>query len=179
MCDKLGEPLSGGEAVAVDLSIREACVDDAGAVLDVLNPIIEAEPVAFDSPISEPDERSYIVGFPERGVFNVALWDGELIGFQSLEPFATYTRLFDHVGVLGTYVAAAHRRRGVATRLFAATFAAARTKGYEKLFTYVRADNPAALATYEAHGFRVVGRAERQLKLGDRYIDEVIVERFL
>jgi len=165
--------------VAVDLIIREVCVDDAAAVLGVLNPIIEAEPVAFDSPLSEPDERTYIAGFPERGVFNVAVWDGGLVGFQSLEPFAPYTRLFDHVGVLGTYVVAAHRRRGVATRLFAATFTAARAKGYEKLFTYVRADNPAALAAYQAQGFRVVGRAERQLKAGDRYIDEVIVERFL
>lgn len=163
----------------MELIIREACVDDAAAVLDVLNPIIEADPVAFDSPLSEPDERAYIAGFPERGVFNVALWAGDLVGFQSLEPFATYTRFFDHVGVVGTYVIAAHRRRGVATRLFAATFIAARAKGYEKLFTYVRADNPGALATYEAQGFRVVGRAEGQLKAGGRYIDEVIVERLL
>jgi len=163
----------------VNLVIREARVDDAAAILGVLNPIIAAEAVAFDAPLTEADECSYIVGFPARGVFHVALRDGELVGFQSLEPFATYTRLFDHVGVLGTYVAAACRRQGVATSLFAATFAAARAKGYEKLFTYVRADNPAALATYEAQSFRAVGRAERHLKVGDRYVDEVIVERFL
>ena len=163
----------------MDLIIREACVDDATAVLGVLNPIIASEAVAFDAPLADADERGYIGGFPARGVFHVALRDGELIGFQSLEPFASYAHLFDHVGVLGTYVAATHRRCGVATRLFAATFDAARARGYEKLFTYVRADNPPALATYEAQGFRVVGRAERHLKVGDRYVDEVVVERFL
>jgi len=76
-------------------------------------------------------------------------------------------------------VAAAYRRQGVAAALFAATFAAARAKGYEKLFTYIRADNSAALAAYEAQGFRIVGVAERHLRVADRYIDEIVVERFL
>ena len=88
-------------------------------------------------------------------------------------------RIFDHVGVLGTYVDAACRRQQVASRLFAATFAAARVKGYEKLFTYIREDNPPALAAYAGQGFRVVGRAERHLKVDGRYVAEVIVERFL
>lgn len=57
-----------------------------------------------------------------------------------------------------TYVDAACRRQQVASRLFTATFTAARAKGYEKLFTYIREDNPAALAAYAAQGFRVVGK---------------------
>jgi L-amino acid N-acyltransferase YncA len=102
-----------------------------------------------------------------------------VVGFQSLEPFASYTHAFDHVGVPGTFVDLACRRQGIATRLFAATFDAARRKGYEKLLTYVRADNPAALATYLSQGFRVVGRAEAQVKIGGRYIDEIVIERML
>jgi L-amino acid N-acyltransferase YncA len=168
-----------GEEARLDLTIREAVVEDAAAVIAVLNPIIAAEPVAFDEPLTEANERDYIRTLSERGVFHVALLAGDVVGLQSLEPFATHTHLFGHVGVLGTYVAAAHRRCGIAGRLLAATDAAARSKGYEKLFTYVRADNPAALAAYEALGFRVVGRAERQLKTRNRYVDEIIVERFL
>ncbi len=165
----------------MDLIVREAREDDAAAVLGVLNPIIESEAVAFDAPLTEADERSYLASFPSRGVFQIALrrHDELLVGFQSLEPFATYTSLFDHVGVLGTYVDASCRRQRVASRLFAATFTAARAKGYEKLFTYIREDNPAALAAYAGQGFRVVGRAERHLKVGGRYLAEVIVERFL
>ena len=59
------------------------------------------------------------------------------------------------------------------------TFDAARGKGYEKLFTYVRADNVGALAFYLGLGFRIVGTAQRQAKIGQRYVDEVIIERFL
>jgi len=165
----------------MQLLIRKACTDDAAAILAILNPIIESEAVAFDVPLREEDECKYIAGFPSRGVFNVALRrsDGRLVGLQSMEPFASYSRRFDHVGVLGTYVDASCRRRGVATRLFEATFAAARLKGYEKLFTYIREDNPAALATYGGQGFRTVGRAERHLKVDGRYVAEIIVERFL
>ena len=63
----------------------------------------------------------------------------------------------------------------------------AREKGYEKLFSYVRADNPAALAFYQRLGFEIVGTARRQARIGARhsarysvrYIDEIIIECFI
>lgn len=166
----------------LDVVVREVRPEDAAAVVGVLNPIIAAgAPVAFDAPLTEEAERRYITALPERGLFLVAVRrvSGALVGFQSTEPFATSTHAFDHVGVIGTYVELACQRRGVAGRLFAATFDAAPRKGYEKLFTYIRDDNPAALAAYAKHGFEVVGRARRHAKVGGRYVDEIIVERLL
>jgi L-amino acid N-acyltransferase YncA len=96
-----------------------------------------------------------------------------------MEPFAHYTHAFDHVGVLGTYVNLNCRRQGIATQLFRSTFAAAIRKGYEKIFTFVRADNPAALQTYLNQGFRTVGTAERQARVGGQYVDEIIIEKLL
>jgi RimJ/RimL family protein N-acetyltransferase len=63
--------------------------------------------------------------------------------------------------------------------LFKATFEVARCKGYEKIFTYVRGDNPAALATYLSRGFKVVGTAQKHAKVNGKYVDEVLIERFL
>jgi RimJ/RimL family protein N-acetyltransferase len=63
--------------------------------------------------------------------------------------------------------------------LFQATFDAARRKGYRKLFTYVRADNSAALASYCNQGSEVVGTARRHARINGKYVDEVIIERFL
>ena len=94
-------------------------------------------------------------------------------------PFADYTHAFDHVGVIGTFVSLPHRRQGIAGRLFRSTFEAARLKGYEKFFTFIRADNPAALATYRRHGFEVIGTARRQARMKHGYIDEILVETFL
>jgi L-amino acid N-acyltransferase YncA len=123
-------------------------------------------------------ELDFIRRFPARGVFKVVVDAAteRLVGFQVLEPFASYTAAFDHVATLGTYVDLERRREGIATRLFAATFAAAREKGYEKVFTFVRADNQAALRTYLARGFTVIGTARDHARVDGRYVDEILIE---
>jgi L-amino acid N-acyltransferase YncA len=164
------------------LVIRDVDPSDAEAIVRILNPIIDARVyTALDTPFSVDAERNYILNFPQRGVWKVAVrqTDGSLVGFQIMEPFATYTTAFDHVGTLGTFVDLGLRRQGVAKRLFDATFEAAADKGYEKIFTFVRADNPAALRTYLTQGFIVIGTAQRHAKIDGQYIDEILIEKFL
>ena len=164
------------------MTIRDVLPDDAEPIVGILNPIIDARIyTAFDQPFTVEAERSYILGFPARGVWKVAVrsTDGRVVGFQVLEPFGSYTAAFDHVGTLGTYVALDVWRQGVARRLFAATFVAAREKGYEKISTFVRADNPAALAAYVAQGFQIIGRAAQHAKIDGRYVDEILIEKLL
>ena len=166
----------------MELLIREARPDDAEAIVGIFNPIIEAGIyTVFDTPFTVEAERDYILNFPQRGVFHVAvnLPDHKIVGFQSMEPFATYTQAFDHVGVLGTYVDLSSRRQGISRQLFEATFNLARHKGYEKIFTFVRSDNKVALAVYLNHGFQIVGTAQRQAKIDGRFVDEIIIEKFL
>jgi L-amino acid N-acyltransferase YncA len=166
----------------MNLSIRDVEPSDAAGIVRVLKPIIEARRfTALDTPPSVETERDYVIDFPERGVWKVAERqpDQTIVGFQVLEPYASYTHAFDHVGTLGTYVDLDLRRHGIARRLFAATFDAAREKGYEKIFTFVRADNPAALQTYLGQGFVVIGNAKRQAKIDGRYIDEILIEKWL
>lgn len=163
------------------LLVRDVTPADAEAVVAILNPIIEARLyTVFDQPFTADAERDYISRFPFRGVWKLAVREsGEVVGFQVLEPFGSYTTAFDHVGSLGTYVALDQRRQGIARVLFSATFHAARQKGFEKIFTFVRADNPAALAAYTDQGFVVVGTARRHAKIDGRYVDEVLIERAL
>ena len=162
------------------IEIRDVRIEDAEEILAILNPIIAARCyTALDTPFTVEQEREFIRTFPESGTFLAAV-DTDLkriVGFQDVSPFADFTHAFDHVGVIGTYVDLELRRRGVATQLFAATYQAARRKGYEKFFSYVRADNEAGLQTYLRQGFRIVGKAERQAKIDGKYIDEVIIER--
>jgi L-amino acid N-acyltransferase YncA len=173
----IAQPAAGG----ADVVIREVRPSDAAGIVAVLNPIIATgAATTLTTALAEDDERRYIAGFPSRGLFVVAVADdGVIVGLQSVEPFDASTHAFDHVGVIGTFVDLGWRRRGVASRLFAATFAAAPGKGYEKLFTYIRADNAAGLTAYARRGFEVVGVARRHARIAGRYIDEVMVERFL
>lgn len=162
--------------------VREVCPDDAEEIVGILNPIIESGAyTVLDLPVTADIEREFIKNFPERGLFYVALdeHDRRIIGFQNIEPFATYTNAFDHVGIIATYINLSHRRQGVGQCLAEVVFENARAKGYEKLFTYVRADNAGALAFYSKLGFRVVGTTRKQAKIDQKYIDEIIVEKFL
>lgn len=164
------------------LLIREALPEDAEGIIRVFNPIIESGLyTVFDTPFTVEAERRYIDELSPRSIFHVAVRqvDRRIVGFQSMEPFAVYTGAFDHVGVIGTYVDLACHRQGIATSLFDATFESAKRKGYEKLFTYIRADNPAALKTYLKHGFQIVGEAGKQARINGRYINEIIIEKFL
>jgi L-amino acid N-acyltransferase YncA len=165
-----------------DLSIRDVTPADAEAIVAILNPIIEARIyTVLDAPFSVETEREYIARLPARGIWKVAVSEAErrIVGFQVMEPFGPYTRAFDHVGTLGTYVDLGLRRRGIASRLFAATFDAAVRQGYEKAFTFVRADNPAALDTYLRQGFEIVGTGRRHTKIDGRFVDEIIIEKQL
>jgi L-amino acid N-acyltransferase YncA len=162
------------------IEIRNVRVEDADGIAAILNPIIAARCyTALDTQVTVDQERNFIITFPARGIFLVAVdaASKRIVGFQDVSPFADFTHAFDHVGVIGTYVDLESRRQGIATQLFAATFDAAARKGYEKFFTYVRADNEAGLRTYLRQGFRIVGNAQRQAKIDGQYIDEVIIER--
>ncbi|EOA8957373.1 N-acetyltransferase family protein [Vibrio harveyi] len=167
--------------------VKNAQKQHAQGITEVLNPIIEEGLYTIlDTTFTTEEEESFIESFPEMGVFNVALnlideseEEGTVLGFQNVEPFTSYTKAFAHVGIIGTFVDAKYRRQGVASALFTATFADAKSKGYEKLFAYVREDNPNALATYLKHGFEVVGTAKKHAKINGQYINEVLIEKFL
>jgi L-amino acid N-acyltransferase YncA len=165
----------------VSIVVRPATPDDALGIVGVLNPIVEdGRYSALDATFSVDEERAFIERFPVRGIFHVAIdEEGAVAGFQVFEPLAPHLRALDHVATIGTYVDLTRRRQGIASHLFAATFAAAVAKDYEKIFTFVRADNPAALQTYQRHGFVVIGTAKRHAKIRGKYVDEVMIEKQL
>jgi L-amino acid N-acyltransferase YncA len=165
----------------ITLRVREATVDDAESIVRILNPIIEAgRYTVLDKTFTVEEEREFIEKFPRRGVFHAAEdTDGKGVGFQCIEPFAPSLRAFDHVAGIATFIDLSFRQRGIGTCLSEATFEAAKQKGFEKIFTYVRADNPASLAFHLKIGFRIIGTSQRQARMGNRYIDEVVIEKLL
>jgi L-amino acid N-acyltransferase YncA len=162
------------------IRIRPVRVEDAEGVAKMLNPLIlSGENTALDRVVTAEEERAFISGFPARGVFHVAerAEDEVIVGFQNIEPFATYTDSFAHVGIIGTYVDLSGQRQGIGRLLFEATRLAAKEKGYEKFSAFVRADNAAGLAFYKRIGFEMIGVAKRHAKIKGKYIDEVLIEK--
>ena len=141
----------------MELAIRDVSPADAEAMLRILNPIIEARIyTALAQTYTVAEERAFIADAPSRRIWKAAVRpdDGRMLGYQILEPFAAYTAAFDHVATIGSFVDLSLPAAGIARQLFAASFEATAKAGFEKFFTFVRVDNPAALATYLAQGFR-------------------------
>ena len=163
------------------ISIRPATPDDADGVAAVLNGVIAGgRHSLLDTPFTVAEERTYIEALPERSFLLLAEAAGDVLGFQTVIPWNTFTtHEFDHVAPMGTDVDERHRRRGVGAALAAASFAAALEMGYEKIFTDLRADNLDSLAYHLALGFTIVGAARGHARVAGRNIDVIFIERFL
>jgi ribosomal protein S18 acetylase RimI-like enzyme len=162
------------------ITIRRATPDDAEAISAVWEAVCaERIYTAVNRPFTPQQERDFIASLSDREGTFVAEADGHVVGFQSLDLWAKYTDSFDHVGVMGSIISSQWRRKGIGQRLAKHTLAFARANGYEKIVIYVRAGNTGAQAFYRNLGFVQKGVLARQVKIDDRYEDEVFMELFL
>jgi L-amino acid N-acyltransferase YncA len=165
----------------MELTIRHVKESDAAAIVALLNPIIAAGIyTAMTETFSAADQLDFIRNFPQRGIYHIAL-DGDhqnALGIQDVMPISA-SKVFRYVGEISTFVALDAHRRGVGQSLCRATFSAAKELGYLKLHATVRGDNPQALAFYQSQGFELIGVAQKHAWLHGRYIDEVLLEKFL
>jgi L-amino acid N-acyltransferase YncA len=121
-------------------------------------------------------EMAFLQGLRPRSEIFVAEAAGQILGFQVIEPFVTYTSTMDHVCHFGTYVLAAHRGKGIGRKLAEATLGFARAHGYTKAVVYVLAHNKGGLAYYHSLGFEARGTLTRQTQIDGVYHDEVFME---
>jgi len=127
-------------------------------------------------PFTPQQERDYIASLSDREGIFLAEVDGHTVGFQSLDLWARYTDVFDHVGVMGTIILSEWRRKGIGRYLAEHMLDFARANGYEKIIIYVRAGNMGAQVFYRSLGFVPKGVLARQVKIDGQYEDEVFME---
>ncbi len=169
--------------LAGSIFVRRATIEDAPGIVAIWQ-AIAAERIfsAVDRAFSIGQERAYIQGLTKREAIFVAETRGlerQIIGFQTLDRWATYTSSMDHVGQLGTFLLPGWRGKGLGHQLAEETFTFARSKGYEKLIILVRASNERGQRFYQSLGFQPCGRLARQTRIDGRYDDEILMELFL
>ena len=166
----------------MSVHIRPVAERDATSIVRLLTPIVEAGIyTVMQGPLTADDQLAFIRGLPERAVYLAAISSAteELMGIQDVQPVSDREGVFHHVGEISTFVALDARGNGIGRALMSSTAELARERGFAVLCANVRADNPDAVAFYKRQGFRVVGTAYRHARLGDRYVDEVLMEAFL
>jgi ribosomal protein S18 acetylase RimI-like enzyme len=143
------------------VEIREAAASDAEAMSDVLQELVAAgkRNRAADAHFA----LCHYIRHPHRLNCFIAIGDdGSILGFQSLKlaregnPYETPIGW----GIIGTHVRPSAARIGVGSRLFTATVGGARNAGLPAIEAYIGEQNSAALAYYEALGFRTYRRSE-------------------
>ncbi len=135
------------------IEIRPATPDDAQGMSAVLKAIIDAtgRQRAFDS----AHVTELYIDNPRRIACSVAVFEGEVVGFQSLtiaQPDNIYG-VTPGWGIIGTHISPKAFRKGVGKALFAVSRAAALDAGLTDIDASIPADNDMGLAYYEAIGF--------------------------
>jgi L-amino acid N-acyltransferase YncA len=164
----------------MEIIIRKATVNDAESITDIWK-IISSERIysAIDEPFSLEEEKQYLSGLSDReGVF-LAIVDGKVVGFQTVDKWAKYANSFSHVGHIGTYIVPGYRGKGIADKLAVHNFNWARNNGYKKFVIYVRETNSLGIKFYKKLGFKQVGVLKKQVKIDNKYEDEIILEKFI
>ena len=135
----------------------------------------------MDESLTVADQVNYMRNSPQRGVFNAAVRDDsdEVVGLQSVEPLPSRSPAMPHVGEISTFVALDARGRGIGSRLTNATMPEAMQRGFLKIIASVRADNPRAVEFYRRQGFNVIGTARQHALVRGRFVDQIMMERWI
>jgi ribosomal protein S18 acetylase RimI-like enzyme len=134
----------------VPIAVRRATDRDLAALLSLLAQLHPRDP-ALDAATATPTWRA-ILAQPGRAILLAEL-DGDVVGSIDCMTMANLTRgARPYVLVENVVVDAAHRRRGVATRLLEEAVAIGRAAGACKV-QLVTGAGPGAEALYTAAGF--------------------------
>ena len=166
----------------MEITIRRVTLEDAPAIVELLNPIIQAGTYSvMEQTFTVEDQIEFIHSFPEGGLYHLATANDsrQVLGIQDVIPISPGSQVFGHVGEISTFVALGAQGQGIGRCLSQATFRAAQALDFRKLMATIRADNPGALAFYRRQGFETIGVARQHAYLGGCYVDEVLMEKLL
>jgi phosphinothricin acetyltransferase len=161
-----------------DPSIRTATDDDAPAMAVIYNHAVLHTTATFDTVEQSVADRRGWLASDALQLALVAEAGGSVIGWASLwqwSPRAAY----EHTAESSVYVASAAQRCGVGRALCEAALEAAPAVGLHVVVAQVCAENAAALALAGRFGFARVGTLrEVGFKFG-RWLDVVVLQRFV
>ncbi len=159
--------------------IHRATPQDAAAIAALWNPCIRDTTVTFN-PVekSEADVARLILDRDALGHATFVAMDTGLLGFASYAQFragAGYATAMEHSILL----APAAQGRGIGRALIVAICDHARSAGAHQMIAGVSAENPDGVAFHAAMGFATIARLPEAGHKFGRFIDLVLMQKFL
>ncbi|MBU2962714.1 GNAT family N-acetyltransferase [Citreicella sp. C3M06] len=157
--------------------IRQARPEDAAALVALWNPWIETTAITFSTDLKTAEGVGADIA--ARGAaFQVAEDAGQLVGLATYFPFRSgpgYRFTKEHSVILAPEA----RGKGAGRALMAALETAARAEGVQSLFAGVSGENPEGVAFHAALGFTEAARLPRVGHKFGRWMDLVLMQKFL
>jgi hypothetical protein len=161
--------------------IRRATPEDTEAIIDGINAICAEGGAYYITHFIPSPQWEAVLYRPETlpdHLLAVAEWEGRFAGAGQLFPGPENT-LFRHVAELGMFVLKPYRRQGIGRQLLVWMLDWATEVGLEKINLAVFTTNQPAIQLYKQFGFLEEGCQRRQIKVGEEYVDLLLMARFL
>jgi RimJ/RimL family protein N-acetyltransferase len=164
----------------MSLTIRSATSNDTAWYLDLVRSLAtEPEPqipLGRDEHFRTPEQQAELFGGASaRGdLFLIAEWNGERVGEVNLRRGSRPA--FKHSAALGIAVARPSRGKGIGLALMEKAMEWAKGDGaLRRIELNVFATNATAIRLYERCGFVVEGRRKDAVRVGDGFVDDVVM----
>jgi L-amino acid N-acyltransferase YncA len=162
-------------------NVREAQVNDFPKIWDIYRKVVNEglyTPSIRDQMALEKNDKLQLKEDSEsRYKTLLCEVEGQIVGYASIEE--SIWDMSRHVCELGIAILPEFRGIGVGSALVDSIIETATKLGFEKITLSVFHTNKNAISLYKKFGFKSVGRKKRQFKLRDRYVDEIIMEKFI
>ena len=154
------------------LKIRPVFIEDARAIVELLNPIIvDGRYTAMKETITVAEQIEFINSIDDLGIYNIATNEGgKVLGIQDILPTSARVESKDIIGEISTFVSLQFHRSGIGKQLSQVTFQCAKIIGYSKLIATVRLDNPGAISFYQSQGFIPVFIKNGQYRVLEKHL---------
>ena len=80
--------------------------------------------------------------------------------------------------IYGLYVKKEYRGQGIGNKLIESSLKILKNVNVSKITLSVNTEQKSAVKLYETYGFKIAGRLKKELKVGEEFYDEFIMDRF-
>ena len=167
------EEVTAGDLV---IQIRPARQDDLTGIVGAIRQVAEeGSYIVAESVAQEVDHEVALLRHNEleSRMFFVATVEEEVVGWLHLR--APELDKLAHTAEVTVGVLEEYRDHGIGSRLLDRGLEWARERGYEKVYNSVPSSNQGAIAFLEDHGWETEAVRENHYKIGDEYVDEVML----
>jgi len=135
--------------------VREARIDDLGAITEIYNQAIDAQfQTCFTEPYSPEMKQDWFYEHDGTGYpLLVYELDGAVAGFLSVSPYRQGRHALRFAVEISYFVHIAHHKKGIGSALLGKAISQCREIGYKTALAILLVPNKASIALLEKFGF--------------------------